>query len=540
MAAFLWYSGCGVALIAMPMGLQLVAPLPHTWVVFVLALAYWAYARLVPGAGDPLLLPLFSLAVFLTMTLRPLTAANNPNTVARKKLVLGSCLLLASAALLRPFPPGPTCVWAAAYLVPALRGPCLTFDLNLKGMRGMAVNLLVLALATITCALMLEGTTRLLLDKPLHSGSAYARAHPSRIHEFIPNADAVEKLDTEYDIPDAPDGRTEYRVVISSQGLRDRFFGPKAQGEFRILMLGDSFTMGWGVENHETIPKALERLLNSEAGGKNVTVINAGVVGYGPWQERLLFHDIGLALEPDLVVLQVFSSNDLSDSLRQEGRFFRAYYPVNVANYELHRYAAFRHIRFEQWLQEHSFAYSRAAGLAGNTNPLARLLEQFRFVPQRPSLDLPPRSKRWPIVEGDLLEWYPEIERGWELFQRDVQALADDCRSRDIAFLAYCIPPVELLHDPHWELLTSGAGHKSYERGKSFRLIEGFLEAAPFDHVSLLDRFSHMDPLELYFYHNWHLTPLGCEIAAEELARAIRRSYGPAIPPEQQATDHGE
>src|SRR6185295_17735863 len=40
----------------------------------------------------------------------------------------------------------------------------------------------------------------------------------------------------------------------SSQGVRDREIGPKTADEFRIVMIGDSFTMGHGLEPQYNIP----------------------------------------------------------------------------------------------------------------------------------------------------------------------------------------------------------------------------------------------------------------------------------------------
>ena len=51
-------------------------------------------------------------------------------------------------------------------------------------------------------------------------------------------------------------------VSINSKGLRDREIAVQRRpGVFRILMLGDSLTFGWGVPQDSTIPKLLEKRL---------------------------------------------------------------------------------------------------------------------------------------------------------------------------------------------------------------------------------------------------------------------------------------
>src|SRR5579864_7681749 len=101
-------------------------------------------------------------------------------------------------------------------------------------------------------------------------------------------------------------------VSINSAGLRDREFSlEKAPGVFRIMMLGDSTTFGWGVRQEDTAAKFLERKLNAHlpAGYDKVEVLNAGVGNYDTVQEVTYYETRGRAFHPDLVVL-VFFIND--------------------------------------------------------------------------------------------------------------------------------------------------------------------------------------------------------------------------------------
>ena len=61
----------------------------------------------------------------------------------------------------------------------------------------------------------------------------------------------------------------------------------KAEGVYRILVLGDSFMAGLQVEDDETFSSVLERRLNLERLPHRVEVINLGVPSFGTDQEYL-------------------------------------------------------------------------------------------------------------------------------------------------------------------------------------------------------------------------------------------------------------
>ena len=98
-------------------------------------------------------------------------------------------------------------------------------------------------------------------------------------------------------------------VSINSHGLRDREYSrSKPPGVYRIVMLGDSTTLGWGVTAEQTIAKILEAELNTipVAGYRRVEVLNAGVGNYGTVQEVSHYVTYDRDFHPDLVILQYF------------------------------------------------------------------------------------------------------------------------------------------------------------------------------------------------------------------------------------------
>jgi hypothetical protein len=103
-------------------------------------------------------------------------------------------------------------------------------------------------------------------------------------------------------------------ISINSDGLRDVEHDVDFNG-FRVVTLGDSFTMAEQVHLNETYGKVLERALLND--GVDAEVINLGVSGYGTKQSFSFFKMKGETYAPDVVVY-AFTTNDLTDNLQQK------------------------------------------------------------------------------------------------------------------------------------------------------------------------------------------------------------------------------
>lgn len=102
-------------------------------------------------------------------------------------------------------------------------------------------------------------------------------------------------------------------VVINSHGFRtSEFSQEKPANTYRIVNVGDSIAMGWGVAEEATYGRQLETMLNQRAGGDlRYEVINAGVPGWNPENELAFLQKQGIHLSPDLILLEVTIVNDI-------------------------------------------------------------------------------------------------------------------------------------------------------------------------------------------------------------------------------------
>lgn len=127
--------------------------------------------------------------------------------------------------------------------------------------------------------------------------TAYRRAHPSYHHDLRPSVRVTAQW-----------GPLRYRLATNSLAFRDRAVREVALGadRRRVLLMGDSFTEGVGVEWEETFAGRL-----ALAGAPDVEVLNAGVIGYSPKtylaKTRHLLENVGLRFD------ELFVLVDMSD-----------------------------------------------------------------------------------------------------------------------------------------------------------------------------------------------------------------------------------
>jgi lysophospholipase L1-like esterase len=89
---------------------------------------------------------------------------------------------------------------------------------------------------------------------------------------------------------------------------------PKPPHRFRIVAVGDSVTFGFGVNDRETFCAQTEALLRERMPGVDLDVVNIAVPGFDTRQEVVLLRRTVSQLEPNLVLVGLYS-NDIPDAL---------------------------------------------------------------------------------------------------------------------------------------------------------------------------------------------------------------------------------
>lgn len=177
-----------------------------------------------------------------------------------------------------------------------------------------------------------------------------------------------------------PDGG---RIRVNALGLRGREVARvRARGVRRVLVLGDSFVFGVGVDEAHLFTTHLEALLNRSPPAR-FEVLNLGVAGYSTDQEYLLLEELGLRLMPDLVLL-VACDNDFQGNVEDFAylQYYKPYFELGETGELLRRNVPVprldRRQRAKLWLAQHSKLWNLARCRRSSRPVLQRVVELFQ------------------------------------------------------------------------------------------------------------------------------------------------------------------
>ncbi len=337
-------------------------------------------------------------------------------------------------------------------------------------------------------------------------------------HKFIPNGRGFFET---------MEFRTEY--VINSLGLRDREFPlQKPPKTVRILMIGDSFTEGNGVNIEQTFSKRMEQMLDSSSLPYRTEVINAGVGSYSPLPEYLYLKNGGLQLHPDLVILN-FDLSDVYDDIQYTNRakFDERGVPVAIvpqkeipSNSRMVRMM----VGIKDFFKEHTRLY----------NFIRIRLDRFLSPPPTEGVvngDV--RSDKYALLKEEYASRGPEE---WALSEKYLLMIRDTLSAHGIDFMISMYPYGLQLSPREW---NSGRKFWGFKQDTVYstnaqKILESFCASKNIPSINLTGEFEERAKtmFPLYFDYDGHWRPEGQEIAAQGMYRKVRpflesRGYHP-------------
>jgi lysophospholipase L1-like esterase len=302
------------------------------------------------------------------------------------------------------------------------------------------------------------------------------------------------------------DGSFATSIRTNSRGLRDQEHDlVKPPSVQRIVVIGDSFTWGWGVEDHEMYSRVLETLVDG------VDTVNLGVTGFNTRQEVDYLALEGLLYQPDVVVLG-FCLNDI-----YEGTLVQR----PLQSQRDRREAASRAdeslpVRVKGWLNDHLALYQLTKEAANANRTVVKALVTMGVKDTLAGFDdldpnLMPAARVYP----------PAFQRAVEKSQKELLDLAEYLGQRQIRFILVLIPSLQSMDAAAFRrsISYSALEASDFDLARPYRELEGFARKHGIEVVNGYDALAkeRESGETLYLKQDVHFNPVG----QKALARAI-------------------
>jgi hypothetical protein len=346
---------------------------------------------------------------------------------------------------------------------------------------------------------------------------------------------------------------SEYAITerMNSKGIR----GPeypyqKSRGEYRIVILGDSFAEGYTVEFSELFSEVLKDDLNHNNSARHYEVINMGVGGYSTDQQLILFEKEGKKYTPDLTIL-MFYDNDVWYNnqanyprgpkplfqMRDDGSLHLTNVPVPRSEPHKKPHQAANDVwqnpttAMIDWMSRKSSLYQFVANRIENTPYLHRLLMKIglmkapaRVNDENTTIPIPEEFRVYERHENSA------VSQAWRLTEALLATLKEETTLIGSQLLIFYIPMRANVYLEEWRHMKTryriSDDDWTIEHTRN-RLVE-ICRRQSLDCIDPVAAFreeaSKLQAVgkRLYFTHDGHWTAAGHKFAAELLGHYIR------------------
>jgi hypothetical protein len=337
-------------------------------------------------------------------------------------------------------------------------------------------------------------------------------------------------------------GEYQANVHINARGLRDREIGyENPRNAYRVLVLGDSYAEGLHVTLEETFAKQLEtHLADSD---RPMEVINGGVSGWGTDQEAVFYAIEGFRYEPDLVLLLLFTRNDVLNNYgpmetARMGGTQKPFFDLEgdelvVPSFPFEPPPAADSpdpplLAFGDWLRPRSALYRLMTPYLRNIPVTRRALGPLGLlggvgVALADEPDLPVTFEVYQTPPS------PEWERAWDLTGALIRRLADEVQTRGGHLAVIIVNAPEQVYPDRWKAVSSAMDQDhGWDSELPNRRLATILDEAGIPHLDTLPQFQAWAALpeahSLYFRYDFHWSPAGHALAAEVVESFLRES----------------
>jgi hypothetical protein len=326
-------------------------------------------------------------------------------------------------------------------------------------------------------------------------------------------------------------------VSVNKDGLRDKNYNKdKPKNTFRIAVVGDSFAEAIQVNEDKTFWSLMEKKLPQceQFKQQNIEVINFGVGDYGTAQEYMTLKHHVSQYSPDLVILAVFTGNDIinnSKTLSPEDRF-SPFLIKKEGEYVLD--LSFKDTETYQWRNS---IPRKSAFFIINNSRILQLLNEARVAikNRRQLLGNENKSPNKDIVQ--YLDFNPELyknkdenwQEAWKITEELIKLIQQETKSinSDLLVVTLSNPdqvyPDKSLRDDYFKKAEINDEFYPDKRIAELGKKEGFevLNLAPILQSYADENKSFLHGFENTMMGSGHWNELGHKLAGEEISNNL-------------------
>lgn len=305
-------------------------------------------------------------------------------------------------------------------------------------------------------------------------------------------------------------------VTTNSLGMRGSPEIAIANEKKSILILGDSQTWGYGLNDDDTFSHILQDML-----GEEFAVFNAGVLGYGLDQELLWLQRMGKVIKPELIIVTI-NLNDLSNiSNKQQYHLWKPIYKIDEAQLVLET----KHIDNEYFFEAKGMRplLLKFASLYWFFEKFTRLKASLSFMNKKTSQSTAHYSLDWMVLNRNPNQ---RILSTWLLAEYIIREMKICVSDLGAELMVVPLPFIESVSPNFWQQVQKqlNINPEDFDLDIFFRRFKKIAENENLLFFDPLPKFLKCaNSMEFFSEYHYHFNALGHQKLAEELYETISK-----------------
>lgn len=316
------------------------------------------------------------------------------------------------------------------------------------------------------------------------------------------------------------DAFAPFTITSNELGLRDKpLKKEKTPNTKRVLFLGDSFAMGWGVAHEEAYAKQVQQIWNESNPSNPIETINAGLVFSAQGYQYLFLKHTLETIKPDIIVSGFYPFNDIYDV-----QFSTQWTQIDDHGLPKKIEAKNTYVDRDGNLRLSYNALINTIPFLRNSRLLLLAFHTWTHITEKDDASLPDAYLRICIYKPQC----HKLDPGKEMVKKLFFGIRDIAQEKNI--------PLLVMRKPAEFIIVSGVRMPKYgipytltpeDKKFSHQEFADFFAQARIPYLDLRDTFLAHQEEKLFYDNDDHWNPTGHRIAAQAISEKLKELITP-------------